>query len=334
MEHEAQAHAELGPATWGHGRLVEPIPEQALPGGPSGLRQGGQAAAAELQHGTESAGLLRGSSDRDPYAAHTATSELGAAAMQLPLYPNPQQYRPQAPVERSSQRAGYPAGPRHPQSAHWQERQQGSNAHQAPHSPSAAQPHRLPNQAVRLSGPPGHMDRQDFVPGQGIKLDMLPGQAAQPGDLLSQAARPGARPGHAARTARTPMYRRRSSVRMAQAGYEPGNGPLAASEQQAARLRQQAAYRYSLPRTLDPKGDWEHVLLIQGRMHITGAHAICHPYTASRHAVQRSLLVLFACVTVERVHGMSTCHAARTARYEHVMGLAAANEQCREALCM
>ena len=248
----AQAHAELGRGGWGSGQVVEPMrPEQALPNGPSELQHAGQAAAAPaLQHGAHRSGLLHASSDGDLRARYAAAGGLDAVATQPPLYPSRQGYGPQAPMERSSQHAGYPAGHRRSQPGQLQGREQGFDDQQAL-PVSAARPH----QATRLDGLPDHAEQQRMLPGHAVHsdgplhtwaLNGPPPQAAQPGNMAQQGARPGALPGHAARPVRTPMYRRRSSVRMAQAGLEPGNGALAASGQQAARLRQQAAYRYAL----------------------------------------------------------------------------------------
>ena len=270
-------------------------------------------AAAGLQQGAERSGLLQASSDRGLSAALTATGKPRPAAAQLPLYPGFQESHPQGAVQGSGQHAGYPAASRQLQPAHVQERMQQPSAQQA--LPSSAWTHGLPTQAARPSGLAGDAVRQHVLSGQAPQLTVLPnqawpyappGQAAQPGDVSMHGAQPSVQPSHAARPVRTPMYRRRSSVRMAQAGLEPGSGALAASGQQAARLRQ-AAYRYMPGMTVHAYHSHKYFAGMQTAEPTT----LLHVYDA----VQQVLLVPAGC---DNMHGMCCiCRTGWTAYQEN-----------------
>lgn len=251
-------------------------------------------AAPGLLHVAELSGLLQASSDRGLSGAHTTTGEPRPAVAQIPLYPSFQEYGSQAPMQGNGHHAGYPAGSRQPQPAHLLERMQYPSAQQSLPSP-AALTHGLPTQAMRPGGLLGDAVRQDVLPGQAPQvLTMLPDQA-RPYAPSGQAAQPGVLPIHGARPVRTPMYRRRSSVRMAQAGLEPGSGALAASGQQAARLRQQAAYRYMLA------VDCECCFTLMSKVH---ACQMCHPFAAHVPGVHQVFLVFDLPVWYEDLHGM------------------------------
>ena len=241
---------------WADGQLADRCRETILKEHAKRVQahaEAGMSAAPVLKHGAERSGLLQASSDQRFSGAPAITGEPWPALVQLPLYPSFQEIGPQGALQGSGQHAGYPAGPRQPQPAHLQERLQHPSAQRA--LSTSAWTQELPTQAARPNRLPGNAVPQDVLLGLGPQLDTVPdrarpyapsGQAAQPGDVFMHGARPGEQPGHAARPVRTPMHRRRSSVRMAQAGLEPGSGALAASGQQAARLRQQAAYRCML----------------------------------------------------------------------------------------